>query len=177
MSKSKSVVLHHLADLAGYFPLDDLPPSSDTEPGASEPAIPPVARSTSPAEADESPLDLGALLAEIAQASATVASLTQQDREARQAAHSLLERYEALSAEATAAERAWNEAQRVRHAAECLAADAFAEMARTAAQALLPMALQAEAAAARLVEQRRMARDGRDPRAAAAGAAALAQRP
>jgi hypothetical protein len=157
---SKALVLRSLAELADYFPSENVPPPfSDNGVNAAEAATSPAALSTIPAEAAESLPDLGALLAQIAQASTTVASLTQQDQEARQTAHSLLERYEALSVEVQAAEQAWNEAQEVRQAAECLAVDAFAELARTAAHALLPMALQAETTAARLVEQRRTARD------------------
>jgi hypothetical protein len=155
---SKALVLRSLAELAGYFPIEHAPPPfADNGVDAAAAATSPDARSTRPAEADESLPDLGSLLAQIAQASATIASLTQQDQEARQAAHSLLERYEALNIEVQAAEQAWNEAQQVRQTAESLAADAFAESARTAAQALLPMAQHAETAAAQLVEQRRVA--------------------
>lgn len=155
---SKALILHSLAELADYFPSENEPPARPADGvDAAEAATLPVTWSAGVTEPGESPPDLGALLAQIAQAGATLAGLARQDQDARQAAHRLLERYDALWSEAQAAEQAWRQAQQVRQAAEGLAADAFADTARTAAGSLLPIAQQAEAAAARLVEQRRAA--------------------
>lgn len=157
---SKAIVLHNLAELAGYFPVD-LPQVAATDDGnASEVATaPPIALAAADAEMDAPPADLDSVLALIAGAQATLAGLTEQDHDARQAAHGLLERYEALSSEFREAEAVWSRAQEVCQAVEALATTAFAETARTAASNLLPLVQHAEASAARLVEQRRAGLD------------------
>jgi hypothetical protein len=150
-----NLVLHDLADLATYFPIDDLP-DEPTEEGT-PPSCSAVAAMTGSEGTADAPPDFQELLAQLAAASATLTDLAQQDREARQAAQGLLAQYEALRTEYQEAEQALGQAQRVRQEAEALAANAFAEPARRAAAGVVTIAEQAEAVAAKLMEQRRTA--------------------
>lgn len=154
MAKS-TVVLRNLADLAAYFPIDDLPDQPLEE--GTPPPCSVVAAMMDADDVADSPRDLPALLAQLTAASATLADLAQQDQAARQAAQGLLEHYEALRAEHQQAEQTFGQAQRVRQEAEALAAHAFVETARRAAAEVMTIAEQAEAVAAKLMEQRRAA--------------------
>jgi tetratricopeptide (TPR) repeat protein len=143
---SERIVLKSFAELADALDLSTL---AD---GPADDAVEPTAP---PAQVDGPAPDLAALLAELEQASATLATVARRDQETRALALRDLEQYDAVVAEQREAEQALERARQVRREAEALAGRAFAEEARAAASRVVEIAAQAEAAAAQLAEQRR----------------------
>ncbi len=155
MAQSK-VVLSSLADLAQL--LDIAPPA---EAAAGPPEAAPAGetgREPCPTHVPESgaeAVDLHALLAELQAAGAALTSATERDREARSAALGQLDGYDALVDRQREAEEALSRARQVRRDAEALAAAAFTEEARVAADAVARTVAEAEAGVSRLAAQRR----------------------
>ncbi|MGE3795880.1 MAG: hypothetical protein AB7I38_18410 [Dehalococcoidia bacterium] len=143
---SEKIVLKSFAELAEALDLSAL---AD---GPAAVAVEPPAVAPSP---DGPAPDLATLLAELEQASATIASVARRDQETRALALRDLERYDAVVAGQRQAEQALDRAQQVHREAEALVGCAFAEEARAAASRVVDVAMQAEVAASRLVEQRR----------------------
>src|SRR5207237_1803046 len=105
-----------------------------------------------PAETDQAPPDVDALLAELESAGATLTRIARQDEEARALARRDLEAHDALAEGGRQAERALTRAREVRERAEALARDAFADQARAPAAEVLARAAPADAGAARCLE-------------------------
>lgn len=154
---SHQVVLRDLSQLGDYL-------AHEAEADADGSVATPAALATAEAPAGiaavvetATPADTAAphLLALLAQAGADLARLLQQDQEARQAAGSLLARYDDLQAERGEAEALRDRAGRLRLDAEALAAGALEEAARAAAATVLALTTRAQAAATQLAEERR----------------------
>ena len=94
---SHSIVVKSFAELAELIELDDLPAESITEAGES---------STGSESLVDTVVDLGALLAELHAASATLTSFAHQDEEAREVALRDLEQYEEFVAQEREGEEA-----------------------------------------------------------------------
>ncbi|MCW5853236.1 MAG: hypothetical protein KIT87_24420 [Anaerolineae bacterium] len=144
---SHRIVVKSFADLALVLNLEDLPAGPPVEASAPPP--------TSPVSNEEPP-DLVRLLADLETASATLVDLARRDQEQHTAALRDLEQYDALVANQREAEQARDQAQRVRGQAEALAETGFTDEARATAGHVAESAHQAETAAARLAEQRRV---------------------
>jgi hypothetical protein len=140
---SNGTVIKSFADLPSLLRLDDLTDETPPDPPAAGRADPPP--------------DLTTLLAELETASSTLATIARQDQEARALALRDLEQYDALVELQRQADHAHAHAQAVRQDAEALAAGAFADETRRAADRVVRLAAQAEAVAARLAEERRTA--------------------
>ena len=138
---SRSIVVRSFAELAEVLNLDDLPEG---------PAPGPVDGTAESAEPQSAVPDLASLLAELEDASATLAAITRRDQEARASALRDLEQYDGLVARRREAEEALSHARQVRQEAESLAAAAFAEEARAAATRTAGLAARAEEAASAL---------------------------
>ena len=143
---SEKIVLKSFAELADVL---DLPALADG------PAAVTVEPTAPPPQPNGSAPDLAALLAELEQASATLATVARRDQETRALALRDLEQYDAVVAGQRQAEQALARARQVRYEAEALMERAFAEEARAAAGRVVEIATQAEAAAVQLAEQRR----------------------
>ncbi|MGI8916096.1 MAG: hypothetical protein ACR2JY_20365 [Chloroflexota bacterium] len=159
MSKlaSHQVVLRDLSQLGDYLAHEveadaDGSVTTPAAPATSETSVGIVAVVETNAPADAA---VPHLLELLAQAGADLARLVQQDQEARQAAGSLLTRYDDLQAERGEAEAVRDRAGRLRLDAETLAAGALEEAARAAAATVQALAARAEAAATQLAEERR----------------------
>lgn len=143
---SGKIVLKSFAELADALALSAL---AD---GPADDAVEP----TEPPPQPNGPVpDLAALLAEMEQASATLATVARRDQETRALALRDLEQYDAVVSEQRRAEQAVERARQVRREAEGLAERAFAEEARAVVSRVVEIAAQAEAGATQLVEQRR----------------------
>jgi hypothetical protein len=143
---SKPIIVRSFADLPQLLNLEELP----TGPVEDVVESPPAERDAT----DRTP-DLAELLAELETASATLAAVARQDQATRALALRDLERYDALAATLGEAERARDGARDLHLRAEELADGAFAEEARTTAAHVAGLAARAEAAAARLADERR----------------------
>ena len=141
---SRSIVVKSFAELAEVLNLDGLPEGPIAE----------FAESTTQSATQETAVpDLTGLLAELEEASATLAAVVRRDQEARALALRDLEQYDAVVARRQEAEIARRRAQQVRLESEALVAAAFAEEARTAASRTAGIAARTEAAAAAQAEQ------------------------
>jgi hypothetical protein len=141
---SRSIVVKSFAELAELLNVDE--PAEGPAPETPETALP---RATQ----EMAPFDLGALLAELEEASASLAAVARRDQEARVAALRELEEYDSLVARQREAERARDRAGQVRLEAETLARSAFAGEARASAGRAAEVAARTEAAATALAEQ------------------------
>jgi hypothetical protein len=103
--------------------------------------------------------DLASLLAQLASVSSGIERMTRQDAHAREQAALELAQYESLTSERQDAERALVELQRVRTAAEQLAAQAFTDEARLEAAQHVATARTAELALNQLLADRTRALD------------------
>lgn len=156
---SETIVLKSFAELADALDLPDGPDEITSEPFARSPEsdrspdgdVEPLA---SPPPAEPAP-DLAALLAELEQASAMLATVARQDRETRTLALHELEQYDAAVAALREAEQTHARAEQVRRDAEAVNAQAFADEARAAAEKIAALAADAAAAAQRVAAQRR----------------------
>src|SRR5512142_1600866 len=102
---SRSIVVKSFAELAEVLNLDDLP--AGPAPEAADSA-------TQSVEPQSAVPDLASLLAELEEASATLAAITRRDQEARASALRDLEQYDALIARQREAEEALSHARKVR---------------------------------------------------------------
>jgi hypothetical protein len=135
---SQVTVLTSFAELADALNLDALQQDT-TIPESVEPLLPePTA---------DPPSDLRALLEELQRAGATLATIARRDQEAQTEALRDLERYDQLVVHQRDAERARDRAQQVRHEAEALSDQAFADEARREAARIVRIAIRAEVAA------------------------------
>ena len=145
---SNGTVIKSFADLPFLLRLDDR--ADEAQPEPRQPDRPEV-------NAADTPPDLTTLLAELGAASVTLATIARQDQEARALALRDLEQYDALVELQRQADHAHAHAQEVRKDAEALAAAAFADETRVAADRVVRLAAQAESLAARLAEEQRTA--------------------
>src|SRR5919199_1133669 len=104
-------------------------------------------------------LDLGSLLARLADVTSSLETAAREDARAREQATLELARYETLAAERREAERALAEARQVRTTAELLSSQAFTEEARAQAARHAAVARAAELACAELLAERTRAAD------------------
>jgi hypothetical protein len=135
---SQSIVLNTFAELADALDLDAL----RQDPIPDESVNPPL-----PEPAADPPSDLAALLEELQRAGATLTAIARRDQEAKTEALRDLERYDQLVTHQREAERARDHAQQVRHEAEALGEEAFADEARREASRIVSIAIQTEVAA------------------------------
>jgi len=132
-------VLKSFAELADVFNLEAL-----TEEPIPDESVDPVL----PEPEADLPSDLASLLEELRRAAATLTAIARRDQEAQTEALRDLEWYDSLVAREREAERARDEAQQVRHEAEALSEQAFAEEARRQAVRIVAIAIQSEVVAA-----------------------------
>lgn len=155
MSKreSRHVILRSLEELADYFETAEAtsPPAADACPQAVEPASGDAAVALGQCDAEQ---DLGSLLAQLQQASASLAELVKQDQESRERAVGLLDQYDTLQGELAEAERAVQTARVVGQRAEALGGAALDGAVGAAAGQIAVIAGRAEAAASRVREER-----------------------
>jgi hypothetical protein len=109
--------------------------------------------------------ELARLVAELAAASAALSAAARQDETARTAALEELQRYDALVAACSEAERAGERARSVLRDAEALRERAFGDAARSEAARVLDLARRAEACAAEVVGRHREQAEGLAARA------------
>ena len=140
-----SKIAHSFAEMAQYLNLAELPADSAEQ----------INQAPEPEPQVEPTGEIAELLAQLQSASATLATVIRRDQESKALALTELDRYEALLAQCAQAEAAADRACRIAADAEAIAADAFAEEAREAAQQVSMVATEAESQARQLLQATR----------------------